>query len=627
MDRIVGWLLRPTTFKSYTAYGEDTDGNTRYNYLVINVTLNVSEAGNYTIDGSLYDKNSNFIDNSKIDKYLNAGMQTVPLKFDGYKIYNHGGSGNYKLKFLEISKKDMVYGDEVLDYAIDPYAAPYYSYMAFDRVFTGDYSESNKSFYEQEGDVYRHLTINITVNITTAGYYIIKGELYDNNGQFITKSGNLSYLEGGIQAIPLNFKGFYIYQNEVDGEYYLDNLEIKDIKGNTLDHKLSAYTTLSYNHENFKCVCFDNDNDSVCDYMDACPNTQEGCDVDSTGCKIDSDGDGICNGIDPCPDDPENCCIADTDTDSDDLQEDNPDCPNYDNFPDDHDNDGINTSADCDDNNSTNTKTKEDTDEDGMNNCNDPCPDDAANQCGCIDSDGDGFNKTMAACSTGTDCDDNNALIIPAIDNLNVSQDLTFCANSYNINDTGPNGVIIINSSDIILDCNNATLNGTGSGYGIYNPGFDNVTIKNCKITNYEYGIYIENSDSSKIVYNQILYNNIGIYSFGSNSTINSNLICKNNGSDLNSSNWQMTSGENNTCGNVHGVGDTETVGCVYPCCKMGDIECDLDIDLEDFVKLCMLYTGPGPLISTSHNISLDEDNDIDLVDFIKFFTVYQGPK
>ncbi|HEX7880985.1 MAG TPA: OmpA family protein, partial [Candidatus Eisenbacteria bacterium] len=44
----------------------------------------------------------------------------------------------------------------------------------------------------------------------------------------------------------------------------------------------------------------DQDNDTVSDDIDACPNTPFGARVDATGCPIDSDGDGVPDGLDTC---------------------------------------------------------------------------------------------------------------------------------------------------------------------------------------------------------------------------------------------------------------------------------------------------------------------------------------
>ena len=59
----------------------------------------------------------------------------------------------------------------------------------------------------------------------------------------------------------------------------------------------------------------------------------------------------------------------------------------------------------------------------------------------------------------------------------------------------------------ITLDCNGHHLSGpgTGSGIGIALNGADGVTIKNCSLTNFLYGITIDvDSDNNKIIYNNV---------------------------------------------------------------------------------------------------------------------------
>lgn len=70
---------------------------------------------------------------------------------------------------------------------------------------------------------------------------------------------------------------------------------------------------------------------------------------------------------------------------------------------------------------------------------------------------------------------------------------------------------LIINASNIILDCNGMTINGTGSGTGI-NNGFDNVTIRNCNMQNYDYGIFLNASMNSTLSNNVINSSSRGIY-------------------------------------------------------------------------------------------------------------------
>lgn len=61
-------------------------------------------------------------------------------------------------------------------------------------------------------------------------------------------------------------------------------------------------------------------------------------------------------------------------------------------------------------------------------------------------------------------------------------------------------GVIVIKVPNITLNCDGAKLTGSGEGIGIYIKGSDNVTVMNCQIDNYKYGIYAEDSQNIRIL-------------------------------------------------------------------------------------------------------------------------------
>jgi parallel beta-helix repeat protein len=111
-------------------------------------------------------------------------------------------------------------------------------------------------------------------------------------------------------------------------------------------------------------------------------------------------------------------------------------------------------------------------------------------------------------------------------DDLYINSDTTFRPGIYNIPDTGEEGVIIINASNIVLDGNGATIIGnlSGSDYGIYCRNHQNVTIKNLTMMRYVSGIEIEMSRNITIAYNDLILNRYGIYLFQSqNNTVTEN--------------------------------------------------------------------------------------------------------
>gem|GEM_PF-6030811 len=93
--------------------------------------------------------------------------------------------------------------------------------------------------------------------------------------------------------------------------------------------------------------------------------------------------------------------------------------------------------------------------------------------------------------------------------NVYINEDTTLCSSGpfYNIPDPEQNGVLIINASNIFLDCANVTINGTDIGYGVYNYNFDNVTIRNCKIWNYRDGIHLDGAQNNTLFNNTLKFN------------------------------------------------------------------------------------------------------------------------
>jgi hypothetical protein len=117
-----------TRFSSkYTDYGTDTNGDGLYDYLTIDVGVNVTSAGNYSISGELYDATGCKISWSFYDTDLYVGNQTVKINFDGTVMQKHGVDGPYYLKTLTLLGDNY----ELLDYIVDAYATTAYNYADF----------------------------------------------------------------------------------------------------------------------------------------------------------------------------------------------------------------------------------------------------------------------------------------------------------------------------------------------------------------------------------------------------------------------------------------------------------------------------------------------------------------
>jgi parallel beta-helix repeat protein len=322
----------------------------------------------------------------------------------------------------------------------------------------------------------------------------------------------------------------------------------------------------------------DTDGDSVLDMDDLCPLTKKYANVDSQGCA----------------------CYQKSCNDGNDLTIDS--CSN--------------STVEC--------SHVYDFDKDGIPNVKDNCvwgynPDQ-------IDSDGDG---------KGDQCE------IPLI-----TRDTTLEKGTYYINTVNMifNAAIAFGNSAInaTLDCNGSRIIGIGAGYGIYvPPGYGPVTIKNCYIENYEYGIFLDNtianqllgntvrnnssgivlgaslvntldknvalnnthagisllsgSDKNTVINNSMTSNGAGILLQTSlNNTVSSNYVCQNVNTDFYEYS-SINTGTSNTCDTPDGWNDDFTIGCTKKCFDIscsGDFHCDRDVDGADLAHHARGGTG-----------------------------------
>lgn len=115
--------------------------------------------------------------------------------------------------------------------------------------------------------------------------------------------------------------------------------------------------------------------------------------------------------------------------------------------------------------------------------------------------------------------------------NQNITESLTL---ENDINCEQSKG-LSINSSNLIIDCNNYILNGnrSRSDYGIVSIDNSNLTINDCMMTNFYYGFFIlTNTIENITLVNNTIYNNThtGIYVSGKNAIVQSNNVTGNTG-------------------------------------------------------------------------------------------------
>jgi len=232
---------------NYSDYGIDTNGNSLYDYLTVTVDVNITNTGYYDIVGWLNDTNGDVVHVVNNEYFLESGINSVELNFDGLNINHHGVNGPYSLSLILSDE----YGNEI-DSQYDVYDTSPYSYTDFEGQqiwFTSNYSDYGT---DTDGDgIYNYLTVEVETNTTIIGNYTIEGYLYGDDETAIVFASNSTYFGTGTQTVILNFDGLPIALSKMDGPYTLSHLTLYDENGTQIDFIYDAYNTSAYNYTDF----------------------------------------------------------------------------------------------------------------------------------------------------------------------------------------------------------------------------------------------------------------------------------------------------------------------------------------------------------------------------------------
>jgi parallel beta-helix repeat protein len=143
------------------------------------------------------------------------------------------------------------------------------------------------------------------------------------------------------------------------------------------------------------------------------------------------------------------------------------------------------------------------------------------------DSDGDGDPDY-------NDCAQNNSAVMSPRNDLYITQSTTLCNGTYEINDAGSTGVVILSgTSNKILTCNNTIIKSVGSaGTGITVTSSTNSTVQNCTVQSYSTNIWMVSSARSIIRNNNLINQTVVglLVSASDHSAVNNNIVSRSTG-------------------------------------------------------------------------------------------------
>ncbi|MBU1158051.1 MAG: hypothetical protein KKE24_01775 [Candidatus Thermoplasmatota archaeon] len=252
----------------HTDHGYDANDDGFYDYLVIEATVNITSAGEYTIEGWLWDEWGSFVCIASDTASLDPGVQTFDLRCDGQSIHDSGLNGPYTVDlYLEYEGWGYTDFEEYVtgSYTYDEFQPPpsYFSTTFWD--FPVDATDDG---------LYEYLVVVATVEVTVSGEYTVSADMYDPYWYYVQWTENTSYLEAGIQEVELWFYGPGIRASERDGYYRVD-MSLYDAEMDALDDHL--YYTASYSWDEFQSAAlfspphsdhgYDENDDSIYEYL------------------------------------------------------------------------------------------------------------------------------------------------------------------------------------------------------------------------------------------------------------------------------------------------------------------------------------------------------------------------
>jgi len=247
-----GRLLQANLTGIILDHGVDTDGNGLYDYLEIDVQVNVSVADTYTVNVyQLMDQNGSYLyDSNSTSRYLEVGDQYLALSLYGPAIFGQhlNPSMVYSIDLYD------VYG--YLDSIFNVNLSRTYSYSEFDphAFLTGNVTDRG---IDIDGNtLFDYLEVGVEVNVTLPGTYRLNVVgLMEKEGMITNYMYDYHSIEeafaAGTQFVYMNFSGpgtVYYRMNPTD-VYFLTLHEGEF--GFQVEHVESEPLSMKYNYALF----------------------------------------------------------------------------------------------------------------------------------------------------------------------------------------------------------------------------------------------------------------------------------------------------------------------------------------------------------------------------------------
>jgi len=234
---------------SYSEFTIDLDSDGFYDYLQIDFLVNVSLSGNYSYRGSITDQNAHTVDGYFEEIFLNKGLNSCSLLFDGKAIYKNNNITNFILTDFLISYESV----KVAEQKNDIFVTQTYDFNNFESSEIVNCQCINDfAFDSNNNGVFNEIEFEIHLDVKQSGKYLVTGYLYNSSNYYQGKTTNLTNLSIGNQNISLRYPSTSLEFQESTMEFNLSQIEIRNGDNNIVYISDEGYRTNVYNSSDFE---------------------------------------------------------------------------------------------------------------------------------------------------------------------------------------------------------------------------------------------------------------------------------------------------------------------------------------------------------------------------------------
>lgn len=208
--------------------GVDTNGDGLFEFIALNVEVEIFTSGKYELQGHLE------VDNKDISAVnnltLSTGIQTIDLLFKTDDIREYlKADGPYNIKDLMlVTRFNGIAGSNILadrrenlgqtnTYLLTELQRPPIQILPGITTSTDDYDNDQ---------LIDRITTTFKVDLLVSGSFTWTGSLQSKNGTIFDISSGGSYLGKGQHDLSFSFPGILIGESGIDGPYYLSDVAI-----------------------------------------------------------------------------------------------------------------------------------------------------------------------------------------------------------------------------------------------------------------------------------------------------------------------------------------------------------------------------------------------------------------